>query len=80
MVSVITDKSLCAQVTGGWNCNVESVPHYNPTLVLCDYLEGWDGVGAGKEVKSKETYVWPCWFMLIYGRNQHNILKWWSSN
>ena len=54
MVSVITDKSLCAQVTGGWNCNVESVPHYNPTLVLCDYLEGWDGVGAGKEVKSNK--------------------------
>ena len=47
---------------------------------LCDNLEMWDGVGGGKEVQDGgDTYICG-WFMLIYGRNQHNIVKQLSFN
>ena len=36
--------------------------------VLCDKLEGWDGVGGGREVQEGGDI-----FRLMYGRNQHNI-------
>ena len=29
----------------------------NPKLVLYDSLEGWDGVGGGREVQREGTYV-----------------------
>ena len=41
-------------------------------LGLCDNLEVWDGVGGGRKDQEGETYI-P--MMLIYGRNQYNILK-----
>ena len=47
---------------------------------LCDNLEGWDGVGGGREVQEFQEGGDIClpiyhWFMLMYGRNQHNQLK-----
>ena len=48
---------------------------------LHDNLEGWDGVGGGREVQEGEgIYVYLCWFMLMYDRNQHNFVKQLSSN
>ena len=47
---------------------------------LCDNLEGWDGVGDGREVQEgKDMYTYD-WFMLMYGRNQQNIVKQLSFN
>ena len=40
------------------------------------HLEGWDGVEVGGR---GHMYTYG-WFMLIYGRNQHNIIKQLSSN
>ena len=43
--------------------------------MLCDNLEEWDGVGGGSKVQEGRD-VYTCgWFMLIHGRNQHNIIK-----
>ena len=49
-------------------------------LVLHDNLEGWGGVGVGERFK-REGYVYTHgWFMLMDGRNLHNIIKQLSSN
>ena len=51
-------------------------------FLLCDNLEGWDGVGGGRE-ESPRGRGYMCtsgWFMLMYGRSQHNIVKQLSSN
>ena len=40
--------------------------------MLCDHLKGWYGVGGGREVQKGGDM---CIFMLMYGRNQHNIVK-----
>ena len=41
-------------------------------LVLCDNVEGWDRVGGSRGRGHMYTYGW---FMLMYGKNQHNIVK-----
>ena len=44
-------------------------------LGLRDNLEGWDGVGGGREFLQERGYM--CiygWSMLMYGWNQHNIV------
>ena len=41
--------------------------------MLCDNLKGWDGMGG--RFKREETYVYMWLFLLMYGRNQHNIVK-----
>ena len=47
--------------------------------MLCDNLEGWDGVGGGRELQEGGNMyidkVDSC-----YGRNQHNIIKQLFSN
>ena len=51
-------------------------------LVLCDNLEGWDGMGGGRAIQEEgDTYtlLTKGWFMLICGRNQHSIVKQLSS-
>ena len=40
-----------------------SVWHRERNLVLCDNLEGWDGVGGGKEMQEEGDM---CMLMLIY--------------
>ena len=41
--------------------------------MLCDNLEGWDGVGGRKEVQEGgDVYTYGL-FMLMYSRNQRNI-------
>ena len=65
-------------------CNIDSqwefaAWHRELRLVLCDNLEGWDG--GGREVQEEEDIMYTYgWFVLIYGRNQHNIVKQLSSN
>ena len=49
----------------------------NSTRRLWYNLEGWDGAGDPRGRGYTYTYGW---FMLIYGRNQHNIVKQSSSN
>ena len=44
---------------------------------LCDNLEEWDGVGGPRGKGHVHAYGW---FMLMYGRNQHTIIKQFSSN
>ena len=39
---------------------------------LWDNVEGWDGVGGSRMKGHTYTYGW---FMLMYGRHQHNIEK-----
>ena len=39
---------------------------------LCNNLEGWDGEGGSRGRRHRYTYGW---FMLICGRNQHNIIE-----
>ena len=42
----------------------------------CKELEGWDGLGEGREGSRGREHMYTCdWFMLMYGRNQHNIVK-----
>ena len=42
-------------------------------LLLCDNLEGWDGVGGGTRGRG---HVYTCgWFTLMFGRNQYNTEK-----
>ena len=51
--------------------------------VLCDNLDGWNGVGGGRWEGGSERkgHMSTCgWFILMYERNQHNIVKWLSSN
>ena len=45
-------------------------------LVLCDNLEGWDGVGDGREVPKGGDICIPITsqFLLMYGRNHHSIV------
>ena len=40
--------------------------------MLYDDLEGWDGVVVGGRLKREEIIVAD---VLLYGRNQHNIVK-----
>ena len=59
--------------------------------MLCDYLEGWDE-GTGEGGSTGKGYVCVCvcvcvcvyvnydWFALLYYRNQHNIIKQFSSS
>ena len=44
-------------------------------LGLCDNLEGWEGVGGGREVQKGGDICTYGWLMLVYGRNQHDIVK-----
>ena len=50
--------------------------------VLCDNQEGSDGAGSGRERDSRRRgHMDTCgWFMLMYGRDQHNIVKQLSTN
>ena len=53
--------------------------------MLCDNLEGWDGGGGGGGglvgSSRRMIHVSTCdWFMFLYGRIQHNIVKQLSSN
>ena len=52
--------------------NQIAVQHGEPSLVLCDDLEGWEGGGRGGREGCMYNYGW---FALLYGRNQHNIVK-----
>ena len=50
-------------------------------LEFYNNLEGWDGEESGREIPKggdlKYTYGW---FMLMFGRNQHNSIKQLSFN
>ena len=47
--------------------------------MLCDNLEGWDGVGGGRELQEGgNMYIGKV--DSCYGRNQHNIIKQLFSN
>ena len=49
--------------------------------MLCDNLEGWDAVGGGRGVQAGGDMCIPMAdFMLMHGRDQHNIVKQLSSN
>ena len=40
-----------------------------------DDPEGWDGEGGGKEGQDGEQMYTHGWFMWMYGKNHHNIVK-----
>ena len=37
--------------------------------------EGWDGEGRGRGVQDGEHMYTQGWFMWMYGKNHHNIVK-----
>ena len=47
----------------------------HPKLVLWDRLEKWGGDGGGRGVQNVVHMYTYDWFMLIYGKNNHNIVK-----
>ena len=48
----------------------------NPKLVLCDNLEGWRREGCGRGIQEGGVHMYAYdWFMLMYGRSYHNIMK-----
>ena len=44
-------------------------------LVHWDDPESWDGEGVGREVQDAEHMYTHGWFMWMYGKNHHNIVK-----
>ena len=52
----------------------------HPKPVLWDNAEGWGGEAGGREVQDGGTHMHGGWFMLMYGRNHHNVVKKLSSN
>ena len=44
-------------------------------LVHWDDPEGWDGEGGGREGQDGEHMYTYGWFMWMYGKNHHNIIK-----
>ena len=42
--------------------------------------EGWDGEGGGRGVQDGGHMYNHGWFMWMYGKNQHNIVKQLASN
>ena len=44
-------------------------------LLHWDDPEGWEGKGGGRGVQDGEHMYTHGWFMSVYGKNHHNILK-----
>ena len=44
-------------------------------LVHWDDPEGWDGEGGGSRVQDGEHMYTSGWFMSLYGKTHHNIVK-----
>ena len=44
-------------------------------LVHWDDPEGWDGDGGGRGIQDGEHVYTHGWFMSMYGKNHHNIVK-----
>ena len=44
-------------------------------LVHWDDPDGWDGEGSGREGQEGEHMYTHGWFMWMYGKNNHNIVK-----
>ena len=78
------------EVGMSWKSNIEAYTlpyikyiasgHLLCDAMLCDNLEGWDGVGAGREVEEGRDICIPtadsCWCMA----ETNNIVKQLSSN
>ena len=78
------------EVGMSWKSNIEAYTlpyikyiasgHWLCDAMLCDNLEGWDGVGAGREVEEGRDICIPmadsCWCMA----ETNNIVKQLSSN
>ena len=41
--------------------------------VFWDYPEGWDGKGGGREVQNVGHMCTHGWFMLMFGKNHHDV-------
>ena len=63
----------CVKWTDSGNLLYMYVWHRELKLVLCDNLEVKDGVERGW--RGREHICTYGWFMLLYGRSQHNIVK-----
>ena len=44
-------------------------------LVLWDNPEGWGREGNGRGIQNGEHMYTRGWFMSMYGKNHHNIVK-----
>ena len=53
--------------------------YWEPSSILCDDLERWDGGWEGGSRRRGYTYTYS-WFTVLYSRNQHSIVKQLSYN
>ena len=61
--------------------NASSMPEAKHSkLVLWDDPEGWAGEGGKRGVQAGGHMCTRGWFMSMYGKNHHNIIKQLSSN
>ena len=58
--------------------SMQETGHSEP--VHWDNPEGWDGEGGGTRVQDGGRMFTHGWFMSMYGKNHHNIVKWLASN
>ena len=61
-------------------CEIDHQSRFNAwdkclRLVHRDDTEGWDVEGGGKGVQDGEHMYTHGWFMSMYGKNHHNIVK-----
>ena len=55
--------------------------HRELNPVFCDNLEGWDEMGDGTQGLGGREHVYTCgWFVVMYGRGQHDIIEQLSFN
>ena len=52
----------------------------HPNLVLWDIPEGWSGEGGGRGFRMVGPMSTHGWFMSMYGKIHHDIVKWLASN
>ena len=74
--SVDTYTSLHVEWTASGNVLCDS----GSSARCCDNLEGWGRVGGGKEAQEEGHTCAYGWFMVMSGRNQHNVVKLLSSD
>ena len=76
--SIETDTSPDVRIDSQWGCAIWC-SKLKSSLLQQTRGGGWTGRWEGGSGQSGQIYTYD-WFMLVYGRNQHNVVKQSSSN